>query len=462
MHAAEEKADTSVDIEKEHADHAGIKSRGSHAVIYETWKRLKVRGQELLTRTYFGADDLVLSCKMTPFWHGRSPVISASVKKVANAIKGRPPISGGVFDLQLFANDTINEAADSAHFSAMPIVMTDPLKNPRVESMVLGLGAVWQTSPNDTQFAQFPQLWKDGLERADAVKQQIFQTLGVNPAMIPQQSGGQARRRNQAELAMEQTVDILTTADACTILEEGVLTPMVQMVVELDYQFRDDDLVIRVFGELGQRVKMETIPPQQLNRRYEYRWFGVEAARNAAQMQAQSAWLNVVKGVPPEMYGDYELNLAPVLVQGTETVWGPRLAPLIFRKKTLISVDPGVENEMLSETFPVATHPADDDQTHLMSHLLAMRESGDPSGVFREHIMKHQAQMQAKAMQAMGQRPAGSPGMTGGGGQAGPGAGGPRSGAQPMAPRGGQQPPGAIHKDQMPRAGVVQIPRKMA
>jgi hypothetical protein len=95
----------------------------------------------------------------------------------------------------------------------MPIVMTDPEKNPKVSSMVLGLAAVWETSPNDTQFAEFPELWENAMAARQACQAQIFQTLGVNPAMIPQ---GHRRRhkRNQAEIANEQQVDLLTTADA--------------------------------------------------------------------------------------------------------------------------------------------------------------------------------------------------------------------------------------------------------
>ena len=72
----------------------------------------------------------------------------------------------------------INEAADYAAYALMPIVMTDPAKNPRVGSMVLSLAAVWETSPQDTQFAQFPALvegWfpdgvgRQGRDRADPV-----------------------------------------------------------------------------------------------------------------------------------------------------------------------------------------------------------------------------------------------------------------------------------------------------
>jgi hypothetical protein len=53
------------------------------------------------------------------------------------------------------------------------------------------------------------------MNRALACQTQIFQTLGVNPAMMPQ-SPAATTKRNQAEIANEQAVDLLTTADAVT------------------------------------------------------------------------------------------------------------------------------------------------------------------------------------------------------------------------------------------------------
>ncbi len=443
--------DDKVDTAKKMADAAGIKSKGKTALVYETWHIAKVEGEPRLCRTYWAGDDRYLSHRRNPFWNDRCPVISAPTEKVAGVFKGMPPVSA-VADLQIFANDTINEGADTAHFSAMPIIMTDPLKNPRVDTMVLGLGAVWDTSPADTKIVEFPDLWRSAIERAEAIKQQIFQTLGVNPAMIPQQTGG-AKKRNQAEIANEQQVDILTTADAVTNLEEEILTPTVQRFAEYDHQFRDHEITVRIYGEMGLRANMEEVEPLQLNKRFEFRWYGVESARNAAQMQQQIAWVNVVKELPPTAYPNYDLDISPMIVQGTENVFGPRIAPLIFKRKTVISVDPEQENMMLDHGFRVAVHPGDDDMQHIQVHLAGVQEGGDPHGTFREHIQLHQQQMQAKVMAAQQSQPAGG---------AGPGGGaGPAPGGQPTMPRQGKQPAGAIHPDSMPKAGATPMPRKM-
>jgi hypothetical protein len=113
------------------------------------------------------------------------------------------------------ANDACNEAMDSAAYALMPIVMTDPNSNPRVGSMILSLAAIWETSPKDTQFAQFPPLWKEGLEIVTGCKNQIKESLAVNSSMVTQQG---TSKLNQAEIANEQQVEILLLAHAARSL----------------------------------------------------------------------------------------------------------------------------------------------------------------------------------------------------------------------------------------------------
>lgn len=446
------------DTGKDMADAAGIKGAGGHSLIYETWSRVKVKGEHRLCRIYYAGDDLILGCKLCPYWCDRVPVITAPIDKTAGVIKCKPPVDA-VYDLNILANDTINEGADTSHFAAMPIVMTDPEKNPKVDTMVLGLAAVWATDPKSTQFAQFPELWRTAVERAEAIKGQIFQTLGVNPSMIPG-SAATKKKMNQAEIANEQQVDILTTADAVTVIEEGILTPLLQRFAEYDHQFRDEKITIRVYGEMGLKARMEEVDPLQLNNRWEFRWYGVEAARNAAAMQQQIAGMNVMKGIPPDQYQGYRLDLAPLMVQMAENLFGPRLAPLIFVKQEPITVDPMLENEMLEWGHHVKTNEADDDQAHLAEHMLGMQTTGDPHGTFRDHIQQHQQQIQKKAQAMMQQQMAqGAPGGPGG---AGPGvAGTPKPGAQPGTSRVGRGPAGMIHQDRMGAADPSAMPRKM-
>ena len=448
--------DQNKNLAKELADTAGVKAKGKHALIYEAWLKIEVDGERRIVRVYFGGEDKILGCKLNPYWCDQVPLLSGPVKKKSGVAKGVSLVKH-VIDMQVFANDTINEGADTAHFAAMPITMTDPEKNPKVGTMIMGLGAVCETSPHDTSFAQFPDLWRSAQDRAEAIKTQIFQTLSVNPSMMPQQTGAKGGKRNQAEIANEQQVDILTTADAVINVEEQILTPLLQRIAAYDRQFREDDITIRSFGELGIKAKMESIPPIQADNLYEFKWWGVEAARNAAMIQQQIAMANVVKGIPPQMYKGYELKLAPMITAMVETAFGPRLAPQFFVDLSKqISVDPLVENDLLEQGIPCMVHPPDDDLKHMQVHM-AMMAAGDPHGTFRQHITLHQQQIQAKNM-AQQQQIQGQPGSPGGAGQPGA-AGAPKPGSQ-AGPSVQKMPPGAIHQDRLAAAGAIGMPRK--
>lgn len=453
---------------KKMTDAAGIKGTGSskYALVYETWTKLTIKGERRICRAYFGGEKQILGCKRNPFWSDHIPLISAPVEKVHGSFKGRSKVEP-VADLQYQANDATNEAMDSAAYALMPIVMTDPARNPRVGSMILSMAAIWETSPNDTKFAEFPALWKDGLEIVSAVKNQIFQSLSVNPAMITQ-SPSKTGKQNQAQIAQEQQVELTTTADAVTVVEEAILTPLLNRMIELDHQFREDDLLVRQYGEMGVQATIEKIPPVQFNRRYQFRWLGVETTRNMQQIQQQVAGMNVLRGIPPEQLNGYTVNMVPMITQFVENTFGPRLAPLIFKSpEQSMPVPIDQENSLLIYGYEVPTHQMDDDNAHIQAHtqLMQMAEANENVGAgvtkkIQAHIFAHMQQAQKKQMMAQQQQMAqlqGTPGSPGGAGPGKPGQ--PRPGAVPGQSRGGQAPPGAIHQDRIQDPSMM--PRKM-
>lgn len=441
--------------EAEILDAAGIKERGRVFQIYETYKVLPTDEGSRLCSTLYGGHEIVLSAKRIKFWNDRCPLLSAPQAKVAGSFKGSSPIAKGIDSLQYHANQVAQQAADSATYSMLPIIMTDPAKNPRTATMILNLAAIWEVDPNSTKFAEFPKLWQDGIQLIQADTAAIFQAFGVNAAMLPQQTGKPGAKKNQAEMAVEQQIDLLMTAESCSVLEEGILTPLAEQMVDLDHQFRDRELTIKVFGEIGNAAKMEDVLPEQARTRYNFNWFGVEQARNAAQSQQQIAFLNVARGMSADLQkAGYMLNPAPALENAAGAVFGWRMGrQIVVDMRSQLSVDPEFENEMLRQGFDVMVHPGDNPQQHLQAHIAAMQAAGDQTGMFRVHIQRHQMDMQlrAAAMQRQQQQPQGGP----------PGAQGPQAGAQPQGPKLIRGPAGAIPLDQMPRAGAVPMPRKM-
>ncbi len=436
------------DTMKDHVDAAGAKSGGKYALVYETWKLIRVDDVMRLTQSFFGGDDLVMGCRLNPFWCDLCPLISAPVDKIGGSFKGISKVAP-VEKLQYAANDYLNEGADSAHYALMPIIMTNPLDNPRTGSMVLDLAAVWEVNPQTTKFAEFPPLWRDALALVQSLTEQIFRTLGVNPSMIAQRSS--AKKPTQAEIASEQAIDILTTADAIIPFEAGILTPMIQRFMEYDAQFRKQGIMVKAFGREGQKSQMQEVPPQQRGNRIWFKWWGVEQARSERQMQLQMAGLNVLKEIPPQALGGRQVNLVPIIERFVENVFGPRLAPKIFPPiEDMIGMQPQEENQLLLQGFDLPVSAADDDREHIQAHVQAMRgASSQAQQALKAHIWKHQQQMAMKN-QAHAQQ------MQQGGGQPGGGAQ-PRSGGMSSGPR-QQGPAGMMHSDDMP-AGM---PRKTA
>jgi hypothetical protein len=431
------------DKPKAAADAAGVKVQGGmkHCLVYETWTQLLIGNERRLCKVYFGGADAVLSAKRNPYWSDRCPLFSVPVKKIQGSFKGQS-LFRHVDTTQYFANDTINQAADSASFSMMPIVMTDPEKNPRVGTMVLSLAAVWECDPQSTQFAKFPDIWKSGFEIVASCKAQIMQTLSVSPAAMTQ-SSQQKTKPSQADIAREQSVDILTTADAVTVIEEGILTPLVNFAIELDHQYRNEKIMIRQFGEKGLKAKMDWVDPIQMGKRFSYRWFGVEQARNQQQIQMQIAGMNVIKGIPADQYPGYRLNMVPLITHLCENLYGPRLAPLIFEDiKSQLTLPPEIENQWMAQGFDLGVSPQDQDAEHIQAHQQLM-QGGDPQGNVRAHLQRHMIQMQVKQKAQMMSQMATMMGQAPGG----PMGAGPRQGAQPKPPRGGQGPPGMINRD---------------
>jgi len=250
-------------IKKQLTDNLGIKlGKGEPLEVYEVWTKLKLededkssmkRGEKSKTsrklcQTFIKSDGVPLGCRESIYWNSKVPILSCPVVKTAGVFKGDSRVKFCA-DMQYKANDAVNIAMDSAMYSLMPIVMTDPNDNPRVASMIMSMAAIWECNPNSTKVIQFPDLWEKGFAIAASAKDTILQILSVTPATITQ--GASKKKPTQADIANEQMVDILTTADAVTTLEEGILTPLLQWFIALDYQFRDRELTIKKYGPLG-------------------------------------------------------------------------------------------------------------------------------------------------------------------------------------------------------------------
>jgi hypothetical protein len=321
--------------------------------------------------------------------------------------------------------------------------MTDPEKNPNYAMMVYGLAAVWPVDPKSTQMTNFPALWKDAAGMCENIKQQIHQSLDVNEMMMGAMPKG---RKNAAAMGAQQQEQSVAVTDHAERFEDEILNPLMERIFEYDAQYRDEELTVLSQGDIGIKASMQKIPLQQWGERYFFQWTGTAFTMNLNRMQQQIAFMNVLRGIPPQQLNGRKLDITPILENMCENVFGAELAGrVLIDERNKYSVPAEVEDEMLLNGIMVDVHEGDNDPEHMQQHQQSAQMSGDPTGLIRTHMQKHAAQIEQKRQKAMAAaqppQPQGQPGVPGG---AGPGvAGTPRMGAQPAPQRPMQQPPGS-------------------
>lgn len=441
--------------EKKRTSDAGIKTEGTlkYALVYEATARLEFeKGKKSLAYIYYSGENEVLGIIKAPQWGQKRPILSAPVERISGSFNGISKIEA-VKSLQWNLNDFWNMGQDSAMYSLLPIVMTDPEKNPNYAMMVFGLAAVWPVDPNSTKFQNFPQLWKDSVQMCQAIKAQIHESLDVNEMMMGRAPAG---RKNNAAVGAQQQESSVSIVDHAERFEEEILNPLMERFFEYDAQYREEDITVVTMGEIGVRAAMQQIPPQQWGERYFFQWTGTDFVMNMQRMQQQIATMNVLRGIPPQQMNGRRLDITPILEVLVQNIFGSELSSrILIDERNKYSVPPEVEDEMLVNGIMVEIHEGDDDMQHLQAHQAAAQKTGDQTGLMRTHMQAHMQSMQKKRQAAMAamQPPQPQPGQPGIPGGAAPGvAGTPRPGAQPQMPRPGQQPPGGIHPDAMPGA----------
>lgn len=453
---------------KQRTNEAGVKTEGTYkyALIYEIETKLKLdKDYAESCLVYYAGKDWPIGIIRNPQWSGLPPLITSQVERIAGTAYGKSEVEP-VKWLQWCLNDFHAMGMDSAQYSMLPIVMTDPLKNPNYQSMVIGLAAVWLTDPKTTEFASFPAIWKDSAAITEFLKKQIQESLDVNDAVMGKMPQG---RKNNAMIGAAQQEQQSEITDLAERYEEEILNPLIDRIMMLDAQFRTEDLLVETMGEIGYRAKMAAIGPQDFGYKVSYRWAGTAYQMNLQRMQQMIAWVNVLRGIPPQQLNGRKLDVTPVLEFGTQHMCGPEMARrILIDERNMFTIPAEEENIMLFNGLPTMVHEADNHQEHLKIHQQVAVQTGDPAGHFRTHIMEHMKAMQLAMQKQMGmQQPnqgaagqgmpggaapgvPGSPKPGGGGGGGGPQP--PRIGAQPGAPR-LQGPPGTIHADQMPGPG---------
>lgn len=440
---SEKKGHEKFNADKDRTNDAGIKTKGTmkYALIYWVQAFVKFDGDDhkSLADIYFAGENDIVGILKAPQRGQKRSILSAPVERAQGSFNGVSRVEP-VKRLQWNLNDFWNMGQDSAMYSLLPVVMTDPAKNPNYAMMVFGLAAVWPVDPNSTKFQNFPQLWKDAAGMCENIKAQINQSLDVNEMMMGMMPKG---RKNNAAMGAQQQEQSVSVLDHAERFEEVILNPLLELMFEYDAQYRDEEITVLSMGDIGIKAAMQPIPLQQWGQRYFFQWAGTSFIMNLQRMQQQIATMNVLRGIPPEQLNGRRLDITPILENMVENVFGAELGGrILIDERAKYSVPAEIENEMLDNGIMVETHEADDDMEHIQSHQKAAQATMDPTGLIRTHIQGHMKQLQKKRQAAQPQPQQGAPGqgMPGGAGPGVPGT--PRMGAQPAPQRPVQNPPG--------------------
>jgi hypothetical protein len=450
---------------KKAVNDAGIRLEGTYkyALIYMVYCKLPFGGKiDEEAIVYFATSTKIIGLIKNPLWSGKRPLISAPLEMVEGSFYGISKIEPVKFT-QWQICDFWNMMQDSATYTTLPIFAADPMSNPMWQMMTISPGAVWPIAPSAVEQMKFEPMWGKSAPQLEMMKAQVRESMDVNDAMMGKSPPG---RKNNALIGSMQQEQATNIGDVAERFEEEVLDPLVEMIFEFDQQFRTNNLVIEQRGEIGYKATIQNIPPQQWGQRYIFRWTGTDFMNSLQRMQQQTAFINVVKGTPPQMMGKKRLDVTPMLEDHANNLFGPEMGPrILVDESNLYTVPAEVEEEILWNDAPVDIHEGDDDVAHLQVHIRGanMAATGghpDPMGYRKAHMTAHMESLKKKREKQMGQQQqqGGMPGSPGGmqpGGGPAPGiAGAPRPGAVPApgGPRGMQNPPGAISQDAMPGA----------
>ena len=362
----EHKGKERVNPPKKRTSDAGVKTEGAnkYALIFEVTARIEFeKGKKSLAYIYFAGENDIVGIIKAPQWGQKRPIISAPVDRVGGSFHGISKVEA-VKWLQWNLNDFWNMGQDSAMYSLLPIVMTDPEKNPNYAMMVYGLAAVWPVSPESTKFATFPSLWQDALGMCNGIKQQIHESLEISDMMMGKPSG----RKNANAVGAQQQEGSVPILDHAERFEDEILNPLIERFFEYDCQFREEDLTVLTMGEIGVQASMQVIPPQQWGNRYFFQWVGTEYVQNMQRMQQQIATMNVLRGIPPQQLNGRRLDITPILEILTDNVFGNELSGrILIDDRNKFSVPADVEDEMMVNGIPVEVHEADNDVEHMQA-----------------------------------------------------------------------------------------------
>lgn len=390
-------------------------------------------------------------------YRNRRPWHMARMIRLVNQIYGRgvmEPIASVCYML----NDVTNLTMDNIINALNPIVIIDNEKVQNYDSLTIAPNAKWFVETGGVEFIQPPNVAQIGSATMQMFMGFIQDFGGANFATqgVPAPRGRGRAQNTASGMAQMAQAGSSGFQAALQDLQDQLMVPILESNYEMQEQFMSERMLITMGGSDGVPLIEKRIGFEDVIGSYLFTWKGAQQVQErltitqglvqAVQMYAQ------IRTVDPDAAAAYKLKWAAIIkrhiTDGLGLNWADEIIETPDDAKT---IDPDLENDIMSCRRFVKVSPVDDDDAHLAVHTPAATTPRFQSDMtcgqmLTDHIKAHtdakaqkaqMAQMQQLAQMAQAAMGGGAPG--GGGGQGG----GPPGMASPPGVGGGGSPASA-------------------
>ena len=219
--------------------------------------------------------------------------------------------------LDVWFNDLINQMEEARTIAALPPVSVDPDEAPRTENMQYGPRQIWKVRPEFVKMLDIPDTSGASLRVAQLVLG-LINSIGGSGTVA---EGQPSRNMPRAGYAVNQLVSLgmADIKDVAEILEQEILTPMLQDIYDLTLDFVPHDQVINIPGSEA-FPDPRSITTTGLLGSWDFRWVG-SLQQQDAQMRSQKLM----------SFAQLLVQAAPILQQAGYTVNWPDFIKSIWR-----------------------------------------------------------------------------------------------------------------------------------
>lgn len=262
--------------------------------VTEIWVKFDLYGdgQEVPCRiTVVG--DHILEIRQNPFLHQMPPYLAWRVYDRIDNFYGMGLLES-IESLQYTFNALINQGLDNSTWQSQPMMLVNrPMLSSNPQDLKIAPRKIIYTHHDPGQVIHFerpPQTFQINFEVAQLVAGILQDIVGAPPA-LQGKVGDNDQTATEADI-LARNAGAFTNILAAK-LEADVLSPMLQMMWQLEQQFRREDTHLMITGQ-----PKEVIAPQEIVGDYKFTWSVSTGAVERMQIRQAEGGMTAAPGAP--------------------------------------------------------------------------------------------------------------------------------------------------------------------